>query len=127
MKFSPAAIERFQKTRRHGLSFKPDALGMGGSFKRAQFVVLGLRCQDGLIQEARFESFNCISVIAAADWVCETIEGQPASTALAITVESILDALDGLPISRHFCAYLTHDALKAAVGQAQERGLLRTS
>jgi nitrogen fixation NifU-like protein len=124
MRFSPATIERFQKTRRKGLTFKPHGLGMGGSFEKSQFVLLGLRCQDGQIQEARFESFNCISSIAAADWVCETIECQPVQTALAITVESILEALEGLPTSRLFCARITLGALQTALQQAQQKGHL---
>lgn len=124
MRFSPITIERFQKTRLKGLTFRPHALGMGGCFEKGQFVVLGLRCQDGLIQEARFESFNCISAIAAADWVCEQLVGASADGALAIELETIVAELGGLPPSRLFCAGLARQAMTVAVAAAQKKGIL---
>lgn len=124
MKFSPVTLERFRKIQFQGLSSNCNVLGMGGSFRTGRFAMLGLLCQDNQIVEARFQSFNCISVIAAADWVCETIQSQPLQAALDITVERILDALDGLPASRQFCAHLVCDALKSALEQAQKKGLL---
>lgn len=125
MKFSPVTLERFRKVQFQGLSSSGNVLGMGGSFQTGRFAVLGLLCQENQIVDARFQSFNCISVIAAADWVCETIQNQPLEAALKVTVEGILDALDGLPPSRHFCAHLVCDALKSALEQAQMKGLLQ--
>ena len=124
MKFSTVTLERFRKVQFQGLSSNCNALGMGGSFQTGRYAVLGLFCQENRIIEARFQSFNCISVIAAADWVCETIQNQPLEASLGITVERILDALDGLPSSRQFCAHLVCDALRSALEQAHKKGLL---
>lgn len=125
MGFSQTTLERFRNARFQGLTFEPDALGTAGKIPVGIFAVIALRCGQGRILEARFRTFNCVSVIAAADWVCETVAGKAPESALElITVERIIEALDGLPASRHFCARLVYDALRAAVGQAQERELL---
>lgn len=87
-------------------------------------MILGLRCSGGAIQEARFECFNCLAAIASAEWICETLQGLTAQAALEIEVNTILDALGGLPPSRLFSAHLARDAMKIAVTAAVERGLL---
>lgn len=119
MSFSQTTLDRFRNARFQGLTFQPDALGTAGKIPTGIFAVIALRCGQGRILEARFRTFNCVSVIAAADWVCETVTGHPFTNALEITVEGIIEALDGLPPSRQFCARLVHDALRAAVKQAQ--------
>lgn len=124
MRFSPATLERFQKTRLKGIDFKPHAMGMGGSFERGQYVVIALRCQDLTVLEARFESFNCISAIAAADLVCQALVGSTAAQALELEVDTITEILGGLPTSRLFCARLAHQAMTVAVAAAQKKGIL---
>jgi NifU-like protein len=122
--FSAITLEHFRNAKFQGLHPQTDVVGMGGSFKTGRFAIIGLTCGDGRIKEARFRSFNCISVIAAANWVCQTLQNQDLKEASALSVEATLTALGGLPKSREFCAHLVHDALKSALEQAQKKGLL---
>ena len=124
MRFSQATLERFRGARFQGFEAKPEALGFSGSLESGRFVYLGLFCSQGRIREARFRCFNCISAIAASDWVCETVSDSSFEEALAVSVTALLQALEGLPPSRVFCAQLVVEALQAALEQAQKKGCL---
>ena len=84
--------------------------------------MMGIRCENGIIAEARFRTFNCISAIAAADWVCEQLQGLPLERAPDLSVDAIDSALDGLPSTRLFCAHLVADAIRAALAEARQKG-----
>lgn len=73
--FTSATIKRFQNAKFQGLHPQTDVVGMGGSLKTGRFVIIGLICEENRVVEARFRSFNCIPVIAAADWLCEKVKG----------------------------------------------------
>jgi nitrogen fixation NifU-like protein len=122
--FSPETIRRFRSVAHKGLSFKPDGLGLGGSFESGRYVLIAIRCQAGVVGEARFESYNCLPAIAAADWVCETLTGLTAAQALELDAKRIASALGGLPPSRMFCASLVHLSMTQAITDAQRKGRL---
>lgn len=124
MRFSFLTIERFQSVKARGLTFKPQVFGMGGSFETGRYVLLGLRCKDKRVQEARFESSNCIATVTAADWVCEKLAGASAEQAQAIDLESVLEGLGGLPPRQVFRARFALEALALALESARSRGLL---
>ncbi len=122
MRFSPVTIERFQDARFEGFISRPEVMGMSGNYQSGRFIILGLRFVDGVIVDARFRCFNCISAIAAADWLCEQLEGCSPEVASSISVQDIDDALGGLPLGRRFCAQMTRDALTAALERAHRDG-----
>lgn len=124
MRFSLITMERFATAKARGLTFKPQVLGLGGSFERGRYVLLGLRCKDKRIKEARFESSNCVATVVAADWVCEKLLGANVDEALAIDLEGLLEGLGGLPPRQLFRARFALDALTLALESARKRGLL---
>lgn len=125
MSFSEETVERFRRAIHQGLEHPPDAMGMAGSYRKGHFVVIGLYLKEGVIAEARFQSFNCLPSIAAADWLCETVQGMGGSSALAITVAEISEGLGGIPKPKMFCVQIGHDALAIAVREAQKKGILK--
>lgn len=124
MRFSPRTIERFRQARHEGITSRPSVLGLAGNLEGGLFVMLALRCGENRIVEARFRCFNCISAIAAADWVCETVEGKSLALVRDISPEEIDAALDHLPPERKFCAQMTQSALRAALDNAESKGFL---
>ena len=125
MRFSPKTIEQFRQARHEGITSRPSVVGLAGNLEGGLFVMLALRCAENRIVEARFRCFNCISAIAAADWVCETIEGQNLALAREISPEEIDIALDRLPTARKFCAQMTSTALRAALDNAESKGFMQ--
>ncbi len=124
MRFSRTTLERFRNVRYQGFEARPEALGLSGSLESGRFVFIGLYCSQGRISEARFRCFNCISAIVASDWLCETLLGKTRDEALFISTDSVVQALDGLPPSRLFCAQMAVDALRLAICEAQKKGHL---
>ena len=124
MQFSAKALAFFRRREYQGLDFEPDAHAMAGSLGSGRFAIIALRCQNGVVAEARYRTLNCISAIAAADWTCEWVRGRSLAAIETLTTDDILIALDGLPLSRHFCAQLVRDALIAAAELAQKKGRL---
>lgn len=122
MAFSAVMLERFQKRRFQGLPDQPDGVGLAGSYTSGRFVAIAIRFKDGSIAEAGFRSYNCLPAIAAADWVCEAVHGVSADEALSVTVQDVIEALGGLPVSRLFCAQMACDALHSAISEAQRKG-----
>lgn len=124
MKFSTRTLDLFQRRRYQGLTFEPDVTAMSGSFGTGRFAIIGLTCRNGAVAEARYRTFNCISVIAAADWVCEWAHGRNHGELSKLTTQQVLEALDGLPTSREFCAHLVRTALLQAAAEAKKKGVL---
>ena len=124
MRFSQRALELFRRQLYQGLTFKPDSLGMTGSFGTGRFAVVAIRCDGGRIAEARHETMNCTSAIAAADWACEWARGLCFSEVAMLQTQDVLEALDGLPERREFCSRLVADALLIAAREARQKGLL---
>lgn len=124
MSFSEEMVERFRRAAYQGIDEPPQAMGLAGSLRQGRFVMIGLHFQEGRISRARFRSFNCLPAVAAADWLCETVEGQTGQPALSLTAEHIADALGGVPLRKMFCIELARAALLQAVTEAQKKGLL---
>lgn len=124
-RFSSEAFERFRTRPFEGLEPHPCGLGLGGELQTGRFVLLGVSCGDALISKARYQTFNCVAAIAAADWLCETVEGRSAEAASQITALDIIAGLGGLPPRREFCAHLAYRALQNALAAAEKKGRLQ--
>jgi NifU-like protein involved in Fe-S cluster formation len=49
---------------------------------------------DGVIRAARFQAYGCPHMIAAADWVAESLHGKPTASLKQLDVQQISRALD---------------------------------
>ncbi len=124
MQFSDQTLERFERASHQGIRSRPSVVGLSGSLETGLFMLVALTCTGGVVSEARFRSFNCISAIAAGDLVCEWAEGSRLAAALEISACRVDAELGGLPQSRLFCADLAERALGAALAEATRKGLL---
>jgi NifU-like protein len=111
----------------------PDGLGEHGAIACGDAMRFTFRCdrhptdptQDKIV-EARYLTFGCTSAIAASEALCMMIEETTLSPieALAITNDSIVDFLGGLPEQKIHCSVMGAEALEAAVfNWAQKRGV----
>lgn len=102
----------------------PDAVGLSGSFGSGRFALVSLRCEKHHVVEARHRTMNCVAAIAAAEWVCEWARHRSYREIRLLDIDTIVEALEGLPHSRRFCAQLVRDALVTAALDARKKGLL---
>lgn len=79
---------------------------------------LQLQLAEGRIQAARFRALGCPSTVAAADWMCEWLEGRSPAEAGEFRAARLVRALELVPVRRH-CAVLAEDALRITLGNMQ--------
>ncbi len=115
--FSPKVLDYFQNPRCAG-----DLPGATVSVEVSNpacgdILQLAARIEGGRIAEARFLSRGCVTSMACASFLAETLEGKSISEARAITAEQISTALGGLPPATYHGSQLARDALDALLAR----------
>jgi nitrogen fixation protein NifU and related proteins len=121
VRYSPTLVEHFLNPRNAGLMREPDGVGVEeyeGCGDQARFY---LRVRDGLVVEARFQTYGCGPTIAAASAASERVAGRSLEALLSLKPQEIEDAVDGLPDDRKHAADVVAGALRAAALDALRR------
>ena len=115
IKYSQKVIEHFRNPRNAGEMPDPTVAATEGSLACGDMMTLYLKIEDGVIVDAKFESYGCAANIATASVLTEMIKGKTVEEAEKITWNDIVDALDGLPAIKYHCSTLSIDTLKSAL------------
>ncbi|PYS93825.1 MAG: iron-sulfur cluster assembly scaffold protein [Acidobacteria bacterium] len=78
---------------------------------------LMLRIVNGRIAAARFLAYGCPPTIACGSALAEMLEGMTTAEAAALTRQTLVRALDGLPARKNHAAALAIETLQAALLQ----------
>ena len=115
MGYSDKVMEHFAHP--HNVGVIEDANGVGevGNAKCGDIMKMYLKIEDGVIQDAKFQTFGCASAIATSSIATDLIKGQPIDEALKLTNQAVVEALDALPAVKVHCSVLAEQAIKAAV------------
>ncbi len=121
MEYSDKVLEHFYAPRNVGTL--PDANGVGecGDAKCGDIMKIYLIIKDNVIKKAKFMTFGCGSAIASSSIATELITGKTVEEAWAITNESVIEALDGLPSSKIHCSVLAEQTIHKAINNYRER------
>lgn len=106
-------VEIFDRPRHAGRPDGASVLGEAESRSRAGRVRLHLGVQNGVVKAAGFEALGCPHTIAAAELVCEDLEGRRLDT-LADYDARFLDAALPLPDHKLDIRILVEDAVRNA-------------
>lgn len=118
MTYSAKIIEHFENPQNVGTLDKNDpSVGTGlvgapacGDVMRLQIKV-GV---DGVIEDAKFKTFGCGSVIASSSIATEWLKGKTLDEANNIKNSIIAEELNLPPVKIH-CSVLAEDAIKSAI------------
>lgn len=111
--YGDAVLERFARPRRAGVPASADRVGEAESRARSSRVRLHLALREGRVEQAGFEVLGCPHAIAAADLVCEDIEGRELAE-LARYDAGFLDTVLPLPAEKLDIRILLEDAVRSA-------------
>src|SRR5437762_12746104 len=76
--------------------------------------------QTGVIDDAKFKTFGCGSVIASSSLATEWLKGRTVDRAMAIKNTDIVAELSLPPVKIH-CSVLAEDAIKAAIADYSKK------
>ena len=114
--YSEVLLDHFRNPRNVGGMDDPSGVGEVGNEACGDIMKLYIKVdENGIIEDARFETFGCASAIASSSIATEMIKGKPVEEAILISNKAIAEALGGLPKNKIHCSILAVDALARAV------------
>jgi nitrogen fixation NifU-like protein len=119
--YSAAVIDHFRNPRNAGIMRDADGVGQGEHADCMDLVRIYLRVSDGVVREARFQSYGCGPCIAASSVATELATGRDLREAAELGAPAVERALGGLPDNRRHAADVAARAIRAASRDAIAR------
>ena len=118
MAYSDKVLDHYENPRNVGTLDKDDSsvgTGMVGAPACGDVMKLQIKVgDDGIITDAKFKTYGCVSAIASSSLLTEWVKGQSVDEALKIKNSDIAEELALPPVKIH-CSVLAEDAIKAAL------------
>ncbi len=114
-KYSDRLTEHVMAPRNGGAIENPDLTGHAGAPGRGAFMIVYLRIEDERIAAAKYHTVGCGPTTASGSMLTEMINGKSIAECRDLTVENLIEALDGVPPDKLHCPALAIGALKDAL------------
>lgn len=113
--YSEKVKKYFENPINMGIIKNADSVGIIENEICSDIIKIYLKMKDGSIIDAKFEAKGCPPVIASCCVVTEMIKNRNIEKAKEITVDEVIENLDGLPIEKRHCAELVIKTLRKAI------------
>lgn len=113
--YSDKVIDHYRNPRNVGKIDNADAVGTAGSLACGDQLKIYLKINNGIVTDAKFQTFGCGSAVASSSILTEMIIGKTIEDVKKITNKDIADQLDGLPPEKMHCSVMGYEALEDAL------------
>ncbi len=113
--YTEKVMDHYRNPRNVGKIDNPDAVGIAGSLACGDQLKIYLKIENGIVTDAKFQTFGCGSAVASSSILTEMIIGKPVEEVRKITNKDIADELGGLPPEKMHCSVMGYEALEDAL------------
>lgn len=113
--YTDEVMDHYRNPRNVGKIDNADAIGEAGSLACGDALKIYLKIENGIVVDAKFQTFGCGSAVASSSMMTEMIIGKPLEEVKKLTNKDIADALGGLPPEKMHCSVMGHEALVDAL------------
>ena len=113
--YTEKVMDHYRNPRNVGKLDNPDAVGIAGSLACGDQLKIYLKIENGIVTDAKFQTFGCGSAVASSSILTEMIIGKPLEDVRKITNKDIAEELGGLPPEKMHCSVMGYEALEDAL------------
>lgn len=120
--YNEKVMQYFKEQKHAGTLKGANAIGKAGNVTCGDIIKIYLVIdKNGVITDASFRTFGCVSAIAASSMTCELIIGRTLDAALKLSNKEVVDALGGLPTQKIHCSVLAKEAIEDAIKKFRKK------
>lgn len=121
MMYNEKVIEVFSNPKNVGIIENADGVGTVGNATCGDIMKIYLKIDNGVITDAKFQTFGCAAAIATSSTATEMIKGKTVEEAEKLTNAAVVESLGGLPAQKMHCSVLAEEAIAEAIKDYRSR------
>lgn len=113
--YSKRLRDHYANPRNTGSVVEPSGKALVKSAFDSDTVLVTLRIENGVVEDAKFKCMGCAVAIACSSMATEMVIGKAVEEAYQVSEQAVADALGGIPEYKMRCSNLAPAAIRQAI------------